>query len=108
MTNEPTKAQMLAGIVRGSASMEEMYASVLRSHRFPFEIFIQIENLASIAQVPVSVIINQLLECGLESVAKELPNEVVRQLSICTTEQMQRKVRNEVVSVKSRKSTKSK
>lgn len=79
---QPTKAEFLAGLVTGSMSMESKMASVQRSHRFPLHIYIQIENLAQIGNVPVSVIINELLECGLEALSKELPPEVLQESKI--------------------------
>lgn len=87
---EPTKAQMLATLVTGNGTMGSMGTAVQRSHRFPLHIFIQIENLARMADTSVSVIINQLLDCGLEAVRNELPEEVAEQLSIVTKEQTER------------------
>jgi hypothetical protein len=43
---EPTKAEILAGLVTGDASLLSMTATVQRSHRFPLHIFTQIENMA--------------------------------------------------------------
>ncbi|MBX9917994.1 MAG: hypothetical protein E6Q59_01625 [Nitrosomonas sp.] len=75
----PTKAECLAGLVTGTAKQEFKTASVQRSHRFPLHLFLQIENLARISNVSVSVIINELLECGLEALNKELPPEFLKQ-----------------------------
>jgi len=93
MTNERielTSAQMLATLVMGRADMAESMATVQRSHRFPLHIFAQIENMARIGKVPVSAIINQLIECGLEAVKKELPKNVVQQIKVMSQEQVDR------------------
>jgi hypothetical protein len=90
---EPTKAEILAGIVTGNAHFEQVGGAVQRSHRFPLHIFAQIENLARMADSSVSVIINQLLECGLEAVRKELPDDVAEQVSRVSREQMDRPVK---------------
>ncbi len=81
-SNEPTKAQLLAGIVTQTMGMGSKMATVQRSHRFPLHIYTQIENLAQIGNVPVSVIINELLECGLEALGKELPPAIVEESKI--------------------------
>lgn len=78
---EPTAAQMIAGLARGTAQYEEMEMKVQRSHRFPVGLFLQIENLASVSRVPVSMIINLLIESGLEAVKKEISPDLVRQLT---------------------------
>jgi hypothetical protein len=96
----PTSAEMLASLVTGNASMIDHQATVQRSHRFPLYLFIQIENMSRAADVPVSVIINQLIECGLEAVRKELPEEIVSQLNTLSKKQEERptkSVRTEVI-----------
>lgn len=90
---EPTKAELLAGLVAGNANFEQHGAAVQRSHRFPMWIFSQIENMARMADTSVSVIVNQLLECGLEAVKKELPEDVARQISCMSKEQIERPVK---------------
>ncbi|WP_084019702.1 hypothetical protein [Dechloromonas agitata] len=103
MENEryvPTKAEFLADLIQGSATYQSTMASVQRSHRFPLHIFVQIENMARMGDVPVSLIINQLLECGLESVYNELPEERARELGRLSKEQLERKTVTETVEVK--------
>ncbi len=103
MENEryvPTKAEFLADLIQGSATYQSTMASVQRSHRFPLHIFVQIENMARMGNVPVSLIINQLLECGLDSVLKELPEDLAREISRLTQEQIERKTVTESVEVK--------
>ncbi len=87
---EPTKAEMLAGLVTRTASTKHVLATVQRSHRFPVHIFTKIENLARIGGVPVSLIINELLECGLEALDKALPKEVEEQIKMVHEDQMDR------------------
>lgn len=101
---EPTKAEMLAALVIGNADMEQMGATVQRSHRFPLHLFIQIENMAKVAKVPVSVIVNELLDCGLDSVRQKLPEEILKQLNITTKNQVDRPTKSVKVEVKRRSS----
>jgi|CXWL01.1.fsa_nt_gi hypothetical protein len=103
---QPTKAEFLAGLVTGSMSMESKMASVQRSHRFPLHIYIQIENLAQIGNVPVSVIINELLECGLEALSKELPPEVIQQSKMVREGLTDKTYANDVQIVKLNRKTK--
>lgn len=97
---EPSKAEFLAGLIQGSANLQSTMASVQRSHRFPLHIFVQIENMARMGNVPVSLIINQLLECGLDSVLKELPEDLAREIGSLSKEQIERKTVTESVEVK--------
>lgn len=97
---EPTKAEFLAGLITGSASMSSHMATVQRSHRFPLHLFMQIENMARLGGVPVSLIINQLLEVGLDAVWKELPEDVAQKIVTVTKEQAERKTVTESVEVK--------
>lgn len=85
---EPTKAEFLAGLITGNASMESSMATVQRSHRFPLHLFWQIENMARMGGVPVSVIINQLLECGIDAVMDELSEEQQTRVRLITPEQL--------------------
>jgi hypothetical protein len=85
---EPTKAQHLAGIVSGTANTSTTMATVQRSHRFPLHIFVIIENLAKKADCSVSAMINQLLEVGMESLLKELPEEIGQEIHHVTQEQI--------------------
>lgn len=82
------KAEFFAQLIKGEASQEMRIASVQRSHRFPLHIFTQIENLARIGEMPVSAVINQLLECGLEAIEKELPPSIVRETKIISEKQL--------------------
>lgn len=88
--HEPTQAEQLAALVTGNAGIEQMGGAVQRSHRFPLHLFVQIENLAHMADTSVSVIVNQLLECGLEAVREKLPEDVAAQVSRVTKEQIER------------------
>lgn len=87
---EPTKAEQLANLVSGSATSSYTGATVQRSHRFPLHIFIQIENMARMGNMPVSVCINELLGCGLEAVRKELSKEALEELTLVSKEQIER------------------
>lgn len=105
MTNEnpkPTKAEFLANLVTGYAGLTKSETNVQRSHRFPLHLFTQIENLAKVAGVPASVIINQLIECGLEAVRQELPDEVLKQLCNVSQDQLDLPRLSEKVEVKGR------
>lgn len=89
MTKEeyrPSKVEMLASLIAGTANQSHTMATVQRSHRFPLHIFTQIEKLALRANVPISVIINELIECGLDAVKKELPPDFVQELRFFTDE----------------------
>jgi hypothetical protein len=90
MTNqyEPTKAEILAGVVSGTANTSTSMATVQRSHRFPLHIFVVVENLAKKADCSVSAMINQLLEVGMEALLKELPQEVAKEVHHVTQEQV--------------------
>ena len=102
---EPTKAEMLANLVTGNAGLYQTGATVQRSHRFPLIVMIEIENLAKVAGVPISVIINKLIECGLEAVRQELPSDVVDKLCYATKEQVERPTKNVKVAFKGRNLT---
>jgi len=98
--NEPSEAEMLASIVLGRGSAGYHGAAVQRSHRFPYHLFIQIENMAKVADAPVSAIINHLIECGLESVKKELPQNIVKQLRQTTESSLERPLKSITVETK--------
>lgn len=100
---EPTKAELLAGLLTGNANMAGTNATIQRSHRFPVNLFVQIENMARVSEVPVSTIINLLIECGLEAVGKELPQQILEQLNICSKEQFERKTTSESFDTSKRK-----
>jgi len=85
---EPTKAEHLAGVIAGTANTSTSMATVQRSHRFPLHIFVVIENLAKKADCSVSAMINQLLEVGMESLLKELPQEIAQEIHHVTQEQI--------------------
>lgn len=72
---EPTKAKILASVVTKQGNSFSADLTVQRSHRFPVILMVQIENMAHMAGVSVSNIINELLEVGLDEVWKELPVE---------------------------------
>lgn len=74
-------------------------AAIQRSHRFPAHLFVQIENLARLGDVPVSLIINELIECGLEAVRQQLPADQVEQLTWMTKGQSQRPMVSDYVEV---------
>lgn len=101
----PSKAEFLAGLVTGTAAMSQSMATVQRSHRFPLHLFVQIENMARMGGVPVSLIINELLECGLEAVKQELPEDVAQEVARATHEQFDRPTVTENVEVKSGRAT---
>ena len=85
---QPTKAEFLAGLITGDAGMQGITGTIQRSHRFPINIYSQIENLARISNMPVSLIINELLECGLEAVKKELPEDIVSKMTLLREEHL--------------------
>lgn len=99
---EPTPAEMLASLLKRNAGLEQVTATVQRSHRFPAHTFIQIENMARMANVAVSVIINQLLECGLQAVHQELSEDEIRQIHVVSKEQTERPMKTVRVKVKSK------
>lgn len=105
---EPSKAEFLAALVTGHASLGQTAATIQRSHRFPFHLFAQIENMARMGGVPVSLIINQVLECGLDAVLKEVPEDVAREITLISPEQLSRPMETETIDTKPRKAAKSK
>lgn len=86
----PTRAEHLAAVLTGNAETAYAMATVQRSHRFPMHIFAQIENMAKMAGAPVSLIINELLECGLDAVKQELPEDVAHKVIVMNREQVER------------------
>lgn len=96
----PSKAEFLAGLVTGSSSMSQSMATVQRSHRFPLHLFVQIENMARMGGVPVSLIINELIECGLDAVKQELPEDAAQEVLRSTKDQFERPTVTEEVEVK--------
>lgn len=52
------KAEFLAQLTTGQAGFDLITSSVQCSHRFPLTIYTQIENLAQLGNVSISVIIN--------------------------------------------------
>lgn len=101
----PSKAEFLAGLVTGSAAMSQSMTTVQRSHRFPLHLFVQIENMARMGGVPVSLIINELIECGLEAVKQELPEDVAQEVSQVTKDQSDRPTVTEKIEVKTGRAT---
>lgn len=101
----PSKAEVLAGLVTGTVAMSQSMATVQRSHRFPLHLFVQIENMARMGGVPVSLIINELIECGLEAVKQELPEDVAQEVARATKEQIDRPTVTENVEVKTGRAT---
>lgn len=83
-----TNAQILAGLLNRTAEFRSIGAAIQRSHRFPASIFWQIENMAKMADVSISTIINQLLECGLEAVKENLSEEQIREIQFIAPEQL--------------------
>ena len=86
---EPSKAEMFASLVTGHGESAYTMASVQRSHRFPVHVA-QIENLAKMGGVPVSMIINELLDCGLDALKAELSDEEVAKVTLLSEEQVNR------------------
>ncbi|HLX81300.1 MAG TPA: hypothetical protein VKS43_12030 [Burkholderiales bacterium] len=88
--HESSKAEMLASLVTGQGETNYVGASVQRSHRFPLHLFVKIENMARMGDMPVSLIINDLLEIGLDAAVKELPEDAAKQVARITKDQMER------------------
>ena len=87
---DPSKIEMLASLVTGHGESTYVMASVQRSHRFPVNVFAQIENLAKMGGVPVSMIINELLDCGLDALKAELSDEEIAKVTLLSNEQVYR------------------
>ena len=88
--NEVTEALILASLIKRNGSIALYSASVQRSHRFPIHLFTQIENMARMANVSVSMIINQLLAAGIEAVQSNLTTEEINEIRKVSDEQMDR------------------
>ena len=99
----PSKAHLLAALVTGNADMSAAHATVQRSYRIPLHVFTQMENLANVAQVPVSVILNELLVCGLDAVGKLLPEDIVKQVGMVWQSQIAQPTSTVRTEVKRRK-----
>ena len=100
MDDVQPRAKMLASLVNDGGHYMLAGVAVQRSHRFPSHIFVQIENLARMGDVPVSLVINELLFCGLDALKKELPAEKVRQMTLMTKEQVDRPMVQDHIEVK--------
>ncbi|NJA89728.1 hypothetical protein HCX48_10915 [Rhodocyclus tenuis] len=83
-------ADELAALISGNASMGYVGAAVQRSHRFPLHIISQIENMARKSNSPISLIINQLLECGIDAVLAKLSDEDAKEIKRISPEQLAR------------------
>lgn len=88
--NKPTEAEILASLIKRNGSMSMFSASVQRSHRFPLHLFTQIENMARMADVSISTIINQLLAAGLEAVNENLSEDEIKEIRFVSKEQLDR------------------
>ena len=97
---EPTKAEMLASLLKRTAGIESISSTIQRSHRFPLHMYIQIENMARMADVSVSVIINELLDCGLQAIHEELSEDEIREIHKTSKEQVERPTKTERVNIK--------
>lgn len=86
--DDPTRAEHLANILAGNANARMFGASVQRSHRFPIQSFIVIENLAKLANCSVAAMINEIIEVGIESLSTELTPEISQQIHMATQEQI--------------------
>lgn len=58
--------------------------------------------MAKLGGVPVSLIINELVECGLDAVRQELPEDVAQQVSLVTKDQTERPTVTDRIEVKGR------
>ena len=101
----PSKAEMFAGLITGHAKFQGNAPTIQRSHRFPVFFFTQIENLARVGGVPISLVINQLIECGLEAIKQELPAELVGEMHSVSPAAVDRLRRTQEVKIKGRNST---
>lgn len=90
MTYSPSKAEILAGLVTGNAAIEQYTSTIQKSHRFKFADLMFMENMAKKADCKLSVIINQVIEVGIDALSKELPEEVYRELSQIDFERLER------------------
>lgn len=87
---KPSEADILASLIKRSGKTEMVSASIQRSHRFPLHLFTKIENMARMADVSVSTIINQLIEVGIESVKLNLTDKEIEEINIISPEQLDR------------------
>lgn len=101
--DRPTKVEMLASLITGTASVSSSMASVQRSHRFPMHVLAQIENMARMGGVPVSLVINELLDIGIEAVMKELTEEEVKKVRLISKKQVERPMVTDRIEAKGRK-----
>ena len=105
MTNEPASVDLLVAVVTDTGSSGYTSATVQRSQRFPSHIFSQIENMAQMGDVPVALIINRRIECGLDAVKQKLPQEVVDQISTMLMGQITRPSVTDSVNLEPKKSS---
>jgi predicted DNA-binding protein len=103
MSEHISEAQILASLIKRSGKSESVSATVQRSHRFPVDIFTRIENMARMAEVPVSMIINQLLEAGIEAVSKHISDTELSEINKVSQEQYNRLFNQSDTTKKSKK-----
>lgn len=90
---KPTEADILASLIKRSGRARMIGASVQRSHRFPLDIICKIENMALMADTSVSLIINQLLEAGIEAVKEKLTKEEFSEINTVYPHQINRSLK---------------
>ncbi|WP_018985520.1 hypothetical protein [Methylophilus methylotrophus] len=86
----PTKAEHLASVIEGRGFSSYIGASIQRSHRFPFQQFIIIENMSKLADCSVSAMINEVIQVGIEAMYKELSPETIKKINFISDEQLSR------------------
>lgn len=99
----PSKVELLASLVTGNLKVTSFMATVQRSHRFPLHLFTQIENMARMGGVPVSLVINQLLDVGIEAVMKEMTPEEADKILTTRNEQNDRPLVTERINASGRR-----
>ena len=104
--DDPSAAKILAKIITEGANYASACATVQRSHRFPLDHMVVIENMAKMPGVSVSAIINQILDAGMEAVRAELSSEVNQELSLVTQDQIDRPTKTVVTDLRKAKEAK--
>ena len=85
---QPSAVDLLAAVIKKKGSSGYSAATVQRSHRFPLHLIAQIENMAQEGDVPVSLILNRLIECGLDAVKQKLSQEEVDRIETMSPAQI--------------------
>ena len=79
-TNEPTQAQIVAGLISGTAKTDGMSSQRAISARIDLTTLARVDSMAQQAKKSRNEMINMLLEVGCDEVYQHLEGPVVEEL----------------------------